>query len=442
MQAPLRSCKHRAAAWLVLLVSYNASPFCRARLHIEAAQANQASPIRAHRVQRLPYTSRIDQSRNRWSRGLRAEMSHLLKQIAQHNAPGPRAAAVPVEDRSIRVVLGGQQAAPSLGRPRASGGDDAALAHAEAQRMFGAPPPVDAAVAQREAQRLFGGKPPAAPCGRAPPPRQSLHAAPQTEPEDRRFEPLDPSELPAVGVASEDAQTLYETAVVDEPTNRPPRRAASTRPRRYPGESSSEEEEEEDVSDADLSARKYVGVTTAHGHARARIKHAGEELDLGTFETPELAARAYDSKAREFGRPVNFPRAGEKQAVRQRRAPPKKRARATPPPTRADPPEATFSYEQLMFERDAARAERDSLVIERDALRSERDTLRGQLSATTGFKDQLLAALLKQRPASSPPNVTASVAISNNTIEMSPTMSNNQTSNQTKPGKNGVRGAQ
>ena len=43
MQAPLRSCKHRAAAWLVLLVSYNASPFCRARLQIEAAQANQAA---------------------------------------------------------------------------------------------------------------------------------------------------------------------------------------------------------------------------------------------------------------------------------------------------------------------------------------------------------------------------------------------------------------
>ena len=146
-------------------------------------------------------------------------------------------------------------------------------------------------------------------------------------------------------------------------------------------------------------------------------------------------------RPRDFGRPVNFPRAGEKQAIRQRRAPPKKRARATPPP-RVDPPETTFSYEELIFERDTMRAERDSLLIERDAWRSERDTLRGQLSATMAFKDQLLAALLKQRPASSPPNVTASVAISNNTIEMSPTMSNNQTSNQTKPGKNGVRGAQ
>ena len=111
-------------------------------------------------------------------------MSHLLKQIAQHNAPGPRAAAVPVEDRSIRVVLGGQQAAPSLGRPRASGGDDAAAL---------------------------------APCGRAPPPRQSLHGEPtQTEPEDRRFEPLDPSELPALGAASEEAQALYE-AGAEEP---------------------------------------------------------------------------------------------------------------------------------------------------------------------------------------------------------------------------------
>ena len=105
-------------------------------------------------------------------------------------------------------------------------------------------------------------------------------------------------------------------------------------------------------------------------------------------------------------------------------------------------PPQLYGQTELPLERDAARAERDSLLIERDALRSERDTLRGQLSATTGFKDQLLAALLKQRPASSPPSVTASVAISNNTIEMSPTVSNNQTSNQTKPGKNGVRGAQ
>ena len=60
--ALIEQCKRLCAAvktaprlGLCLLVSYNnASPFCRARLQIEAAQANQASPIRAHRVQRLP----------------------------------------------------------------------------------------------------------------------------------------------------------------------------------------------------------------------------------------------------------------------------------------------------------------------------------------------------------------------------------------------------
>ena len=305
-------------------------------------------------------------------------MSRLLKQIAQHNAPGPRA-SVPRIDRSIRVVLGGQQAAPSLGRPRRdlfeSSDDEAAMPN----------------------------EPPAASYSRPVPPRQSLYGeAYQAEPEDRRFEPLDPSELPVVGSVPEDALTLYDAAAADEPTNRPPRRAAAARARRYPGESASdgEEEEAEDRSVGDLAGRKFVGVTTAHGHSRARIKHDGSDHDLGSFDTPEEGARAYDAKAREFGRPVNFPRAGEKQAIRARaRVPPRNRARTTPParaapPARADPPERPD--EQLMCERDAARAERDSLLIALRDMRTERDSLQGQLVATASFKDQLLAELLKR----------------------------------------------
>ena len=96
---------------------------------------------------------------------------------------------------------------------------------------------------------------------------------------------------------------------------------------------------------------------------------------------------------------MNFPRAGEKQAIRARARAPRKRARTTPavraaPPVRANPPERPD--EQLMFERDAARAERDSLLIALRDMRTERDSLRGQLLATTGFKDQLLAELLKR----------------------------------------------
>ena len=55
--------------------------------------------------------------------------------------------------------LQGTVGAPSL--PRSSGDD--AVAHAEAQWMFGAPPPVDEPAALREAQRLFGNGSPVAP---------------------------------------------------------------------------------------------------------------------------------------------------------------------------------------------------------------------------------------------------------------------------------------
>ena len=57
----------------------------------------------------------------------------------------------------------------------------------------------------------------------------------------------------------------------------------------------------------------------------AGIKVNGERMHLGTYDSPEAAARAYDEKARAHGRPVNFPRDGEQQAKKQR-----KRARTAP----------------------------------------------------------------------------------------------------------------
>jgi hypothetical protein len=67
----------------------------------------------------------------------------------------------------------------------------------------------------------------------------------------------------------------------------------------------------------------------------AGIKVNGERMHLGTYDSPEAAARAYDEKARAHGRPVNFPRDGEQQAKKQR-----KRARTAPP---ASPPQARGS---------------------------------------------------------------------------------------------------
>jgi hypothetical protein len=45
---------------------------------------------------------------------------------------------------------------------------------------------------------------------------------------------------------------------------------------------------------------------------RAIIKHKGKTEHLGYFDDPKEAARAYDAKARELGRPehkLNFPQA-------------------------------------------------------------------------------------------------------------------------------------
>ena len=63
----------------------------------------------------------------------------------------------------------------------------------------------------------------------------------------------------------------------------------------------------------------------------AGIKVNGERMHLGTYDSPEAAARAYDDKARAHGRPVNFPRDGEQQAKKQ-----KQRTVSTPSPAKWD----------------------------------------------------------------------------------------------------------
>ena len=64
--------------------------------------------------------------------------------------------------------------------------------------------------------------------------------------------------------------------------------------------------------------KKYVGVSIDARRENttwsAGIQVNGEPEYLGNYYSPVEAAEAYDKRARELNRPVNFPREGEEQA--------------------------------------------------------------------------------------------------------------------------------
>ena len=136
---------------------------------------------------------------------------------------------------------------------------DPALAHAEAQRMFGAPP-VDEAAALREAQRLFGNEPPVTQVGLVP--SHLARAAPSWFP----------------------AETAAAAAPAPAAIEAPPAPEEST----------------------------YEGIWREDGVWGAEITlDDGEVKSLGTYANAGAAAWAYDAAREERGLPpVNFPLPG------------------------------------------------------------------------------------------------------------------------------------
>ena len=132
-----------------------------------------------------------------------------------------------------------------------------------------------------------------------------------------------------------------------------------------------------------------VGIWRAPGARKptwkSSITVAGEKVHLGSFSDPISAAQAYDAKAREQGRPVNFPRDGEVKAEKnQRRARP---AAAPSPRAPAPSPRAPRVAREV-----------DRLRLERDDALAQLAHVRGQLEESRRYNDKLLAVFLARSP--------------------------------------------
>ena len=138
----------------------------------------------------------------------------------------------------------------------------------------------------------------------------------------------------------------------------------------------------------------FVGIWRAPGARKptwkSSITVAGEKVHLGSFSDPVAAAQAYDAKAREQGRPVNFPRDGEVKAEKnQRRARP---AAAPSPRAPAPSPRAPRVAREV-----------DRLRLERDDALAQLAHVRGQLEESRRYNDKLLAVFLARSLPPPPP---------------------------------------
>jgi hypothetical protein len=67
-----------------------------------------------------------------------------------------------------------------------------------------------------------------------------------------------------------------------------------------------------------VGVSKFVGTSwhSEGGRWRAQCKENGKNRHLGLFKSEEAAARKYDDTAGPLGMPVNFPKPGQKQAIK------------------------------------------------------------------------------------------------------------------------------